>query len=282
MKHHLHPCLWMNGNAKEAAAFYCSVFDNSSITADTPLVVKFRVNNEDFMLLNGGPQFQLNPSISFSVVCETDEEINQLFSKLSADGKILMPLDQYPWSDRYAFIQDQYGTAWQLIKGKYSDVNQKITPCLLFVGNSFKKAEAAMKFYVEVFPRSAVEGILLYPADSSEAAGAVQHAQFTLDEKVFMVMDGYGEHAFSFNEAVSFVVECDTQDEIDFYWNSLTADGGNESMCGWLKDKFGVSWQIIPKVLAELMSNKETGSKVIQALMQMKKLDIAQLQKAAQ
>ena len=280
MKHHIHPCLWFDGNAKEAAAFYCSAFENATITTDTPMVVKFRVNDESFMLLNGGPQFQLNPSISFSVVCETEEEINHLFAKLSANGKILMPLDQYPWSERYAFLQDKYGTAWQLIKGKYSDVNQKITPCLLFVGNSFKKAEAAMKFYVEVFPQSAIEGILLYPAESGEAAGAVQHAQFTLDDKVFMVMDGYGEHSFAFNEAVSFVIECETQDEIDFYWNSLTSDGGEESMCGWLKDKFGVSWQIIPKKLSQLMTDAERSGRVMQALLKMKKPDIATLEAA--
>ena len=280
MKHHIHPCLWFNGNAKEAAVFYCSVFENASITTDTPMVVKFRVNDEEFMLLNGGPHFQLNPSISFSVICETDEEINTFFAKLSDNGKILMPLDKYPWSERYAFLQDKYGTAWQLIKGKYSDVNQKITPCLLFVGNSFKKAEAAMKFYVEVFPQSTVEGILLYPPESGEAEGAVQHAQFTLDEKVFMVMDGYGEHSFAFNEAVSFVVECETQDEIDFYWNTLTADGGAESMCGWLKDKFGVSWQIIPKKLSQLMTDGERSGRVMQALLKMKKLDIATLEAA--
>ncbi len=278
MKHHIHPCLWFDGNAKEAATFYCNVFDNASLTADTPLVIKFQVNGEQLMLLNGGPQFKLNPSISFSVVCETDEEINRLFSNLSADGKILMSLDTYPWSERYAFFQDKYGTAWQLIKGKYSDVNQKITPCLLFVGKNFKKAEAAMKFYVEVFPQSAIEGILLYPADSGEVAGAVQHAQFTLDEKVFMVMDGYGEHDFTFNEALSFVVECDTQDEIDFYWNTLIANGGEESMCGWLKDKFGVSWQIIPKALEKLMQDEKRSDLVMQALLKMKKINIAALE----
>jgi predicted 3-demethylubiquinone-9 3-methyltransferase (glyoxalase superfamily) len=270
----------MNGNAKEAAEFYCSLFTNASITTDTSMVVKFRVNDQSFMLLNGGAQFQLNPSISFSVICETDEEINTLFAKLSGNGKILMPLDKYPWSERYAFLQDKYGLAWQLIKGKYSDVNQKITPCLLFVGNSFKKAEAAMKFYTQVFPQSAVEGILLYPPESGEAAGAVQHAQFTLDEKVFMVMDGAGNHAFAFNEALSFVVECNTQDEIDHYWNKLTADGGEESMCGWLKDKFGVSWQIIPQQLSQLMTDAERSGRVMQALLKMKKLDIATLETA--
>ncbi|HEX4956662.1 MAG TPA: VOC family protein, partial [Lacibacter sp.] len=98
--------------------------------------------------------------------------------------------------------------------------------------------------------------------------------------KVFMVMDGYGEHSFSFNEAVSFVVECETQNEIDFYWNTLTADGGAESMCGWLKDKFGVSWQIIPKKLSQLMTDAERSGRVMQALLKMKKPDIATLEAA--
>lgn len=280
MQHNLHPCMWMNGNTKEAASFYCSLFANSSITTDTPMVVKFQVNGELFMLLNGGPQFQLNPSISFSVICEADEEINTLFEKLSDNGKILMPLDKYPWSERYAFLQDKYGMAWQLIKGKYSDVNQKVTPCLLFVNKSFGKAEAAMRFYTGLFPASSIEGILLYGPDEQPMTGAVKHAQFVLDDKVFMVMDGYGEHAFAFNEALSFVVECNTQDEIDHYWNQLTADGGEESMCGWLKDKFGVSWQIIPKKLSQLMTDAERSNRVMQALLKMKKLDIATLETA--
>lgn len=280
MQHNLHPCMWMNGNAKEAASFYCSLFANSSITTDTPMVVKFQVNGELFMLLNGGPQFQLNPSISFSVICEADEEINTLFEKLSDNGKILMPLDKYPWSELYAFLQDKYGMAWQLIKGKYSDVKQKITPCLLFVNKSFGQAEAAMRFYTGLFPASSIEGILLYGPDEQPMTGAVKHAQFVLDDKVFMVMDGYGEHAFAFNEALSFVVECNTQDEIDHYWNQLTADGGEESMCGWLKDKFGVSWQIIPKKLSQLMTDTEKSNRVMQALLKMKKLDIATLETA--
>lgn len=280
MKHTIHPCLWFNGNGKEAAAFYCSLFPDSAITVDTPMVVNFEVSGEKFMALNGGPQFQFNPSVSFSVVCETDEEINGLYAQLADGGKVMMPLDKYDWSERYAFIQDRFGVAWQLIKGKYSDVNQKISPCFLFVGNSFGKAEASVKFYTATFPSSAIEGILLHPKDAGPMANTVQHAQFTLDGKVFMAMDGYGEHAFAFNEAVSFVVECDIQDEIDFFWNTLTADGGEESMCGWLKDKFGVSWQIIPKKLGTLMSDGERSSRVMQALLKMKKLDIAALEAA--
>jgi predicted 3-demethylubiquinone-9 3-methyltransferase (glyoxalase superfamily) len=281
MNNNIYPCIWYNGNAREAAAFYCTVFPHSKIMADTPMVVNFELYGQKFMGLNGGPQYKTNPSISFFIICETDEEINELYAKLM-DGAIpMMPLGAYPWSDRYAFLQDKFGLSWQLMKGNYNDVNQKITPSFLFVGNHFKKAEAAVKFYTDIFPQSSIDGLLLYTKEEGQAAGAVKHSQFSISKKVFMAMDGPGEHTFAFNEAVSLVVECKNQEEIDYYWNSLTADGGAESMCGWLKDKFGVSWQIVPVVLETLMSNPEKASKVMEAFMKMKKFNIAALEAAS-
>jgi predicted 3-demethylubiquinone-9 3-methyltransferase (glyoxalase superfamily) len=280
MSNNIHPCLWYDGNAKAAAEFYCSLFPQSKITVDTPMVVNFEINGQKFMGLNGGPMFKPNPSISFFVISESDDEIDELYKQLADDGIIMMPLDKYDWSERYAFVQDRFGLAWQIMKGKYSDVNQKIVPSFLFLGNSFGKAEAAVKFYAEVFPQSSVNGILLYQENEGPAAGTVKHSQFKLDDKVFMAMDGFGEHTFAFNEAISFVVECKDQEEIDYYWNKFTADGGQESRCGWLKDKFGVSWQIIPSVLGKLMTGS-AAPKVMQAFMKMKKFIIADLEKAA-
>jgi predicted 3-demethylubiquinone-9 3-methyltransferase (glyoxalase superfamily) len=280
MNHSIYPCIWFDGNGKEAAAFYCSLFSNSSITVDTPMVVHFELHGEKIMALNGGPMFKANPSISFFVICETDEEINLLYEQLSSNGKIMMPLDKYEWSERYAFFEDRFGISWQLMKGNYSDVNQKIIPSFLFVDEQYGKAEAAVRFYTETFPSSTITGILFYSPEEDQMSGSVKYAQFTLNGKVFMAMDGYGTYSYKFNEAISFVVECGTQEEIDFYWNRLTADGGAESMCGWLKDQFGISWQIIPKVLGKLMSDGERGSRVMQALLKMKKLDIATLESA--
>jgi predicted 3-demethylubiquinone-9 3-methyltransferase (glyoxalase superfamily) len=280
MNNNIHPCLWFDGNAKAAADLYCSLFLNSKITVDTAMVVNFELAGLKFMGLNGGPMFKPNASISFTVICETDDETNELWKHLSADGMIMMPLDKYEWSERYGFLQDRFGVCWQIMKGKYSDVNQKITPTLLFVGNSFGQAEKAVKFYIEVFPQSSIDGILLYTKEEGEAAGTVKHSQFILDKKVFMAMDGAGNHSFAFNEAISFVVDCETQEEIDYYWNKLTADGGQESQCGWLKDKFGVSWQIVPAVLGKLMTDPERSQRVMLAFMKMKKFDIAALMNA--
>lgn len=282
MRNNIHPCLWYDGNARAAAEFYCSLFPQSKITADTPMVVNFELSGQKFMGLNGGPMFKPNPSISFFVISESDEEINDLWKQLSEGGFAMMPLDKYDWSEKYGFLQDRFGLAWQIMKGKYSDVNQKITPSFLFTGNQYGHAEAAVKFYTEVFPESSINGILLYGEGEAQAAGKVKHSQFILDNKVFMAMDGPGSHEFGFNEAISFVVDCNSQEEIDNYWAKLTADGGKESMCGWLKDKFGVSWQIVPAVLGKLMSDPAKAPKVVEAFLKMKKFIIADLEKAAE
>ena len=281
MNNNIHPCIWYDGNAKTAAEFYCGLFSDSKIITDSPMVVKWQLAGQTFMGLNGGPMFKANPSISFLVICEDDDEINELWKQLSDGGMVMMSLDKYDWSERYGFVQDKFGLAWQIMKGKYSDVNQKITPTFLFVGDNFGKAEAAVKYYTSVFSNSSINGILLYQQNEGPAAGSVKHSQFILDgSKVFMAMDGYGNHAFAFNEAISFMVECKDQAEIDFYWNTLTSDGGQESMCGWLKDKFGVSWQIIPHNLGSIMMHPEKGQRAMQALMQMKKIDIEKMMTA--
>lgn len=279
MKNSIYPCLWFDGKAKEAAEFYCSVFKNSRITADTPMVVTFEISGNQFMGLNGGPQFTPNPSISFFVVCDTSGETEEAWEQLSEGGSVLMPLDKYEWSEKYGWVQDRFGVSWQLSYGKLEDVGQKITPSLMFTREYAGKAEEAIHFYTSLFRDSSVEGILKYSAKEGDVEGYVKHAQFRLNDQVFMAMDSSISHAFSFNEGISLVVTCETQEEIDHFWNSFTEEG-EESRCGWLKDKYGVWWQIIPAALGELMSDPEKGGRVGQALMQMKKLDIAILQQA--
>jgi predicted 3-demethylubiquinone-9 3-methyltransferase (glyoxalase superfamily) len=155
---------------------------------------------------------------------------------------------------------------------------EKICPSLLFTGNKFGKAEEAIKFYTSVFDNSSIDNLQHYPAETP-FAGKVLFSSSKLNKYNLIAMDGPGEHAFIFNEALSFVVTCKTQEEIDYYWNKLTEDG-EESRCGWLKDKFGISWQIVPAILGELMMDKEKAPRVMQAFMQMKKFDIEKLKQA--
>lgn len=282
MKNKIFPCLWFDGQAKAAAELYCSVFDNSKITVNSPVVVNFELNGQKFMGLNGGPQFKINPSISFYVTCETEEEIDAAWEKLIEGGFAMMPLNKYPWSPKYGWLQDKFGVSWQLTLGNIQEMGQKFTPALMFVGAQHGKAEEAINLYQSLFPNSSTRLLVRYEEGDNDTTGTVKHAQFLLDGQVFAAMDSGMAHNFAFNEGLSFVIDCDGQEEVDFFWNKLTADGGQESQCAWLKDKYGVSWQIVPKQLMQLMSSPdhEKAGRVMQAMLKMKKIIIADLENA--
>jgi predicted 3-demethylubiquinone-9 3-methyltransferase (glyoxalase superfamily) len=276
MNNIIYPCLWFDGKAKEAAEFYCSVFGNSVIKSENPVVVIFESAGQKFMCLNGGPEFNFNPSVSFYVICKTEEEINVLWERLLKGGSVLMPFDKYDWSAKYGWLQDKYGVNWQLSFGGIEKASQKFSPVLMFTGNQAGKAEQAIHFYTSVFMNSKVLGISRYDKNANDVEGTINHAEFSLGNQIFMSMDSSLMHKFGFNEAISFVVECDTQEEIDYYWSRLT-EGGEEVQCGWLKDRFGVSWQIVPAILGELMSDPVRSERVTRAFLQMKKFEIEKL-----
>ena len=273
MNNTIFPCLWFDGQAKQAADFYCSIFEHAAITTSTPMVVQFEIEGQKIMGLNGGPMFKINPSISLFVTCESNEEIERLWHKLLAGGSAMMPLNKYPWSEKYGWVVDQFGMTWQLMLGELPKGHKKIIPSFLFVGDQYGRACEAIALYAAIFPNSIIHEAQLYTTGEAQPEGNLKFGHFTLNKNLFAAMDGFGEHQFTFSEAVSLVVECDTQDEIDHYWNTLT-QGGEESRCGWLKDKFGISWQIIPTILGSLMANPEKGSKVMQAILNMRKLEI--------
>ena len=279
LKKPIYPCLWFDGNAKEAAGFYCSVFSDSEIVDENPMVV-FNSAGQQFMCLNGGPKFKFTPAISFYTVIPDEDEIQAVWDKLIENGRALMPMDTYPWSKKYGWLQDRFGVTWQLTidKPEYSD--QKFIPALLFSGTNFGKAEEAINFYSGIFKDSCTRLISRYEADDPNGQeGAINHAQFELNGKLFAAMDSSLVHDFNFNEALSFVVECRDQVQIDYFWEKLL-EGGREDQCGWLKDKFGVSWRIVPEILPELMSDPERSERVVQAFMKMKKFDIEKLKNA--
>lgn len=278
MKNQIYPCLWFDEQAKAAADFYCSLIKNSGIKEDTPMVVTFELNGIKIMGLNGGPKFKINPSISLFVLCESLNETNDLWNKLIDGGKVLMPIDKYDWSPRYGWLQDKFGLTWQISVVNKEGDKMQLTPSMLFTGSQFGRAEEAIKFYTSVFNNSSTDMLLHYP-EGDQNAGKVMYSEFKLNQYQLIAMDGPGVHEYTFNEGVSLVVSCETQKEIDHYWNKLT-DGGEESMCGWLKDKFGVSWQIVPAVLGKLMTDPGRAPRVMQAFMKMKKFDIQKLQEA--
>jgi predicted 3-demethylubiquinone-9 3-methyltransferase (glyoxalase superfamily) len=281
MKKPITPCLWFNNQANEAAALYCSVFGKSKITSQSPIVTEIEVSGQKFILLDGGPMYQPNPSISFYYICEDAAELETIWAAFSKDGNILMALDKYPWSERYGWIADEFGVSWQLALGNINDVGQKITPCLMFTAKEYGRVDEAIAHYSSIFKSAKIDGILRYSADElPDAEGKVKHAQINFDGQKFMMMESAAPHKFGFTEGVSLTIYCETQEEIDYYWEKLT-ESGEESMCGWLKDKFGVSWQIIPAMLGKIMSDPAKAGKAAQAFMSMRKLNIEQIVQAS-
>ena len=296
------PNLWFDDQAEEAAEFYVSTFDNTKLgtisrynaaaaeAAGQPegsvLTVDFELDGREFVALNGGPAFTFNPAISFIVNCSTEGEVDELWEQLSDGGEVLMPLDAYPFSDRYGWIQDRYGVSWQLILADPAgEWRPKFTPSMLFVGDNCGTAETAMAFYTAVFTDTTRGQVARYgPDQEPDEEGTIMYADYQLENHWFAVADSAQAHDFGFNEAISFIVHCETQQEVDYYWENLTADGGTEGECGWLTDKYGVSWQIVPTKLYELLQSEdaEKAERTTEAMLQMQKLDIAMLEQATE
>jgi predicted 3-demethylubiquinone-9 3-methyltransferase (glyoxalase superfamily) len=290
--------LWYDQDAEQAANFYKDIFPGSridhifhygnegqEITGGKPgsvMFVTFTLAGLTFQAINGGPIFKINPSISLYVVTETEQETEKVWKKLSEGGTVLMELGKYDWSEKYGWVQDKYGLTWQIGLGKVSDVGQKITPYLYYVRKNAGRAEEAMKFYMSIFRSTTIDGVMKHPKGSSDPEGHIMHAQFKLADSKFMVSDSSADHNFNFNEAVSIIIDCKDQKEIDYYWDNLIAGGGKESMCGWLSDKFGVSWQVNALRLNEMLMDKDQKKvdRVTRAFLKMRKFNIAELEKA--
>jgi len=285
------PHLWFDNNAEEAAKFYTSIFKNSKVKNVTTLhntpsgtveIFTIELLGQEFTLISAGPLFKFNPSVSFLVVCNTKEEVDELWENLSNGGMALMELGEYPFSEKYGWVQDKYGLSWQVIYMGDRKIKQRIIPTLLFVGKQYGKAEEAMNFYASVFENARVGDILHYSkGEEPDKEGTVKHSSFILKGQEFAAMDSARDHNFEFNEAISFMVHCETQEEIDSYWGKLSAYPEAEQ-CGWLKDKYGLSWQIVPNLMDEMLKDNDEKKieRVTEAFLQMKKLDIAKLKEA--
>jgi predicted 3-demethylubiquinone-9 3-methyltransferase (glyoxalase superfamily) len=288
----LTPHLWFDKEAREAAAFYTSLFNgtikHTNVLDDTPSgsvdILTIDLAGMEFSLISAGPLFKFTPAISFLVACETKDEVDALWSELSRGGSPMMELGEYPFSERYGWIQDRFGLSWQLMYAGGEPIRQKITPVLMFTGEQAGKAETAIDFYTSVFHDAKKGDVWRYEAgEEPERPGTVKWSSFTLEGVDFGAMDSARVHGFGFNEAISIMVHCDTQEQIDYYWEKLSAVPAAEQ-CGWLKDRFGVSWQIVPAGMDELLSggDKAKIARVTEAFLQMKKFDIAKLQAAAE
>jgi predicted 3-demethylubiquinone-9 3-methyltransferase (glyoxalase superfamily) len=299
IKQRITPNLWFDRQAAEAASLYASIFPRSRIGSitraskagfevhglpeGTVLNIEFEIAGQRFIAINGGPVFKFTPAVSFLVACRSKEEVDDLWQRLAEGGTALMDLGEYPFSERYGWTEDRYGLSWQVMYMGDRAVKQQITPTLMFTGEQCGKAEAAIHLYTALFHKASAGEIVRYIAgEEPDREGTIKHASFTLENQEFAAMDSARSHDFTFNEAISFMVECRTQKEIDYYWERLVVDGGQESVCGWLKDRFGVSWQVAPTVLGEMLRDSDAGKveRVTNAFLAMKKFDISALKRA--
>ena len=285
------PHLWFDKEAQEAAEFYTSIFKDSRVKNTTTLhntpsgsvdIVTIELLGQEFTLISAGPYFKFTPAVSFLIACNTNEEVDTLWGKLSEGGVALMELGKYPFSEKYGWVQDRYGLSWQVMFMRDRKIKQKITPTLMFVGKQCGKAEEAINSYASVFHDAEIGTILRYgKGEEPDKEGTIKHVTLTLEGQEFAAMDSAPGHNFTFNEAISFMVHCDTQEEIDYYWEKLSAIPEAEQ-CGWLKDKYGLSWQIVPTLMEEMLKDKDEKkiTRVTEAFLKMKKFNIEELKKA--
>lgn len=285
------PHLWFDGQALEAVELYTSLFEDSRIldimtiigtpTGDTQMV-DFKLTNLTLSAIDGGPYFTFNSSISFMVSCSTKEEVDRLYEKLSPHGKELMPLGEYPFSKWYVWLEDQYGLGWQLMLVEDINEHVRIRPVLLFSDDVCGKAKEAMEYYSSVFNDSSIGFVNYYASgEASDERAKINYAEVNLGGIQWIFMDhGFGGDT-SFNEAVSFIINCENQEEIDYFWDKLSFVPEAE-ICGWVKDNFHLSWQIVPSNFNDIYKHgtKEEIERVTKAFMSMKKFDLAELERA--
>ena len=272
------PNIWFNGDAAEAADFYAGAFPHGRVVSTThypteglpdfqremagkPLTVDVDLGGFLITCVNAGPEFPVNPAISFMLNFDpaSDDDargsLDRLWAVLADGGLVRIPLGEYPYSSRYGWVQDRYGVSWQLIlTNPDGEKRPFVIPNLLFSGAAQNRAAEAREFYSSVFSGSRTGTVAEYPEQTGPApAGAVMFSDFTLGDQWFAAMDAGTEQDYSFTEGVSLAVMCENQAEIDRLWEALSSVPEAEQ-CGWCKDRFGVSWQIIPANMGELMS----------------------------
>jgi len=293
------PCFWFDDQAEPAAAFYTQLFGGRTTAVShypeggtnpsgkppgSVLTVEFGAAGVRFPGLNGGPMFTITPSISLFAHAASPAEADRWFAALAEGGKVMMPLGSYPWSERYGWCQDRFGVSWQVITGARPAGAATLVPCLMFSDAVHRRAEEALRFYAEVFPGGRIDTLERYQAGEAgpnTPTDTIKHGRAVLDGQVLIAMDSHAPHGFTFSEGLSFQVACADQAEVDHYWTRLSA-GGSPGPCGWLKDRFGLSWQIVPTRMTAMLTSPDTAARerAFAAMMSMGKLDLAAIEAA--
>ncbi len=290
------PYFWCNRNIEEFVNVLTEIFPNSKTGMKTyytesssqvsgmpvgeMMSQQFWLCGQEFGAINGGDYFKFSPAVSMTVFCENENQIDGLWEKLSQGGTVMMPLQEYPFSKRYGWIQDRFGVSWQL---NMNGEKQRIVPTLLFVGDQCGKAKQAAEEYAGLFKSKDSLTIGRFSEKGPDENGSMVHAILKAADQELIFMDGEGPHAFQFTGAISLMIDCEDQNEIDYFWNAITKEG-KEMPCGWAVDKYGITWQVFATFLEEYLYSKDEkkSEAALQAMYQMKKIKIDEILKAHQ
>lgn len=292
--------IWCDREAEAAGEFYAAVLpatttqvssrypdaglpDFQADFAGEALTVDVTVDGQRLVLINAGDEFRPNPTVSPALLFDTARDpdarqrLDAVWRRLVDGGEILLPLGDYPFSPHYGWVRDRYGVGWHLITTERSGVRQPmLSPALMFCGAAQNRAEAAVEFYTGLLPASQISSVLRYPEDVGPAkAGTVMFADFTLARQRFIAMDSVAERDYGFDPGMSLQIDCADQAEIDRLWQALSAVPESEQ-CGWCIDEFGLSWQVVPAAMEELIDSPGA----YEAMLEMTKIEIAALRAA--
>ena len=276
------PAIWCDGTADEAARFYADTFHEGSVVEQVPgYASTVSIHGFRLSLINGGDQDAPNPSIScilnFDPLLFGGEEqarayLDELYERLSTGG-VLMELGEYPFSPRYAWVRDRFGMTWRLmLTDPAGEPRPFILPAFMFGGTNHANAEEATEAWIALFDDARRGALRRYEEGGPMEAGTVMFTDFTLRGTWMAAMDSGAFHDFTFTPGVSMIISCRDQEEIDRYWTGLSAVPEAER-CGWCVDRWGVSWQVVPHSIAELMADAAMRDKILQ----MGKIDLNRL-----
>lgn len=285
MENKFAPCLWVDNQVEEMTVLYTKVFENGKplktlyFLEDAHgkigdiLTQSVQLANQEFILLNGGPEFKATPSISYMVTCTSETQLQVLWQELSEGGKLLMNLAIYPEVGQFGWLEDRFGISWQFSLDQSSS-SQKITPCFMFSGEQYGNASSAVAEWIEVFQ----SGEILEHYSNGDSTTKL--SKFTLHQQEFMAMDSAVDYGFTFSLANSFYVYCENQKEIDRLWTAITSKG-TEMPCGWMGDRFGVAWQTVTRDMNTMLDRKNLTKAlaVTQAVYGMMKIDSEELRR---
>ncbi len=289
----IEPCLWIDSDRlQEAVQLYVDAIPNSRINMvdtyknagpnfdQTVCVFEFELAGRRLQAFGGGSHQELNPSISLKFASSDRETVERVGAALLEGGFELMPFGSYPWSEYFGWVSDRYGVTWQVLVEPVETAI--VAPAMMFVGDQYGRAGEAIELYTSLFPDSGVDVLQLFGDESAADRGKVLYSMIHLAGQRFDLTDSGVGHSFQFNDMVSLAVMCEGQAEVDRYWDGLIAGGGEPVQCGWLKDRFGVSWQVVPRRFTELLrsGSPDQAAAVIRCMINQVKIDVAELEAA--